>query len=109
MVGTWDLDVEAYPDTGFEGGIAIPATVGVEILAEPDSTTLQLADRSLVEVPSWSGQIELHGHTLPVEVVALGSRFLLGREALDRLEICFQFGREVRLRFPDELTPDNPG
>jgi predicted aspartyl protease len=100
-VGTWDTAGEAYPDTGFEGGLAIPLGVGREILAEPDLIPLRLADRSTVEADSWSGELELEGHRFRVEVVALGSRFLLGREVLDQLEICFEFGRHVRLRFAD--------
>jgi hypothetical protein len=41
---------------------------------------------------------------MAVEVAALGNRYLLGREILDQLEICFQFGRSVRLRFADEAA-----
>jgi hypothetical protein len=102
VVGTWETEVEAFPDTGFEGGLTIPRSMAGEILAEPDTGLFQMADRRVIEAPSWIGSIELGSHTFPVEVVALGDRFLLGRDVLDQLEICFRFGREVATRFEDE-------
>jgi predicted aspartyl protease len=101
-VGTWDTDGEAYPDTGFEGGLALPVTVGREILADPDTILLRMADGTVRQVDAWEGELELNGRRFLVEVVALGSRCLLGREILDQVEICFAFGRQVRLRFADE-------
>jgi predicted aspartyl protease len=98
-VGTWETDAEAYPDTGFEGGLCIPIGVGREILAAPFMTPLRLADGSQHEVKTWRGRIDLQGHVFDVEVAALGNRYLLGREVLDRLEICFEYGQRVRLQF----------
>jgi hypothetical protein len=100
-VGGWDTEGEALPDTAFEGGLAIPVGVGREIVADPARTELVLADASLVRAPSWDGYLELEEHSFRVEVVALGSAFLIGREVLDQLEICFEYGERVRLRFRD--------
>ena len=41
------------------------------------------------------------GREFRVEVAAIGSRFLLGREVLDRMGVCFEFRKEVTLRFRD--------
>lgn len=101
-VGTWETGDEAYPDTAFRGGLAIPLGVGREILAEADITRIRLADGTVLSVPSWSGTLDLSGRRFGVEVVAVGTGYLLGRDVLDRLEICFEFGKTVRLRFGDE-------
>lgn len=101
-IGTWDLWDVAYPDTGCETGIAIPVGAGKEVLAPPVSITMQFADRRIERVPSWRGTVELDGHRFRVEVIAVGSTYLIGREVLDELEICFEFGRRVRLRFKGE-------
>jgi hypothetical protein len=100
-IGGWQIVDELYPDSGFEGGLAIPVGVDREILAEPYPLPLALADGSTRTARAWGGILDLEGHTFRVEVVALGSRYLLGREVLDQLEICFEFGRQVRLRFHD--------
>jgi len=101
-VGTWDVVDAAYPDTRFEGGLLVPAGVGREIVASANWIRLRLADGNVVQARSWSGTLELEGRSMAVEVAALGYRYLPGREILDQLEICFQFGRSVRLRFADE-------
>jgi len=98
-VGTWDTEGEALPDTGFEGGVAIPYGVAREIIADPDLVEIVTADGTLHEVDRWSGVLELDGHRVVVEVIGLGHQFLIGREVLDQLEICFEYGRRVRLTF----------
>jgi predicted aspartyl protease len=103
-IGTWDLIDDAYPDTGFDGGLIIPAGVGREILSSPAVIPLVLADGEIVQVRAWDGTLDINEHRFPVQVAALGSSYLLGREILDQVEICFQFGRHVRLRFADEAA-----
>src|SRR5690349_7278707 len=98
-IGTWDVADLAYPDTGFDGGLLVPIGVGREVLASPTWTPLRLADGEAVEVRSWTGELEIEGRTFHIEVAALGARYLLGREVLDQLELCFEFGRRLRLRF----------
>ena len=101
-IGTWDTTVDAWPDTAFEGGVSIPAGAAREVLAASYTTSLCLADDEIREVPAWYGTVEVEGRTFRCEIVALGSRYLLGREVLDHMEICFEFGRAVRLRFRDD-------
>ena len=103
-IGTWDVDDLAYPDTGFEGGLLIPVGVGREVLASPAWVPMRLANGDTVQVRSWRGIVDIAGHRFPIEVAAMGTRYLLGREVLDQVEVCFEFGRRVRLRFPDELA-----
>src|SRR5947207_12751947 len=56
-IGTWDLVDYAYPDTGFEGGLLIPAGVGREIVASPDRVPLCLADGAIVQLPCLTGTL----------------------------------------------------
>jgi hypothetical protein len=104
-VGTWDTAGEGYPDTGFEGGVTIPVGCGREVLAEPQSAPFRMADGTTVHAPSWTGVLEVDGHRFTVEVIAIGDSYLIGREILDQLEICFSYGREVRLSFRPERSP----
>src|SRR5437763_15706737 len=97
--GTWDIVELAYIDTGLEGCLMIPEAMAQEILASRGQTLLRLADGALVRAPSWQGQLNLDDRRFSVEVVALGSQFLLGRDILDQMEVCFLFGKEVRIRF----------
>jgi hypothetical protein len=61
-----------------------------------------LADGGVQFAPHWPAILDLQGHQFHIEAVGLGSRFLLGREVLDELEVCFEFGQRVRLRFRDQ-------
>jgi hypothetical protein len=101
-IGTWDVADLAYPDTGFDGGLLIPAGIGREVLASPDWVPLRLADGRTDQVRSWGGMMDIAGRQFSVEVAAMGTRYLLGREVLDQMEVCFEFGQHLRLRFPDE-------
>jgi hypothetical protein len=77
-IGTWDVADPAYPDTGFDEGLLIPAGIGREVLASPALVPLRLADGETVQVRSWGGTVDIAGHRFPVEVAAMGARYLLG-------------------------------
>lgn len=102
-VGTADLVLEGWLDSGFEGGVSIPSLLQYEILAEAEDTMARLADGSQIDVPTWSGKVELMGHSYLCEVIATGKQVLIGLEVMNRLEVTFSHGRSVRLRFPDGL------
>ncbi len=102
-IGTWDLIDFAYVDTGFESGLLIPEAVGNEIVAAPDWSYLRLPNEGLVLVKTWTGILSLADRTFRVDVAALGNRYLLGRDILDQLEVCFEFGEQLRIRFRDEV------
>jgi len=102
-IGTTDLVLEGWLDSGFEGGVSIPSSLQFDILAEPEDTRVRVADGSLVKVPSWPAEVELLGHTYQTDVIATGNQVLIGLEVMNRLEVTFSNGRSVRLRFPDGL------
>jgi predicted aspartyl protease len=100
-VGTWDLEANAVIDTGFEGAVTVPHWLGPDILAEPEIIPFALADGTLRDALVWEGRVEIEGRAFRPEVAALGTQFLLGREILDQLHVCFDFGRSLRVRFAD--------
>ena len=101
-IGTWETADYAYPDTGCESGLIIPVGVGREVVAPATVNPWELADGHVVKAKTWSGVVTIEGRRFRAEIAAVGSRYLLGREILDQFEICFEFGRAVRLRFTDQ-------
>ena len=101
-IGTWTYADVAYVDTGYEGGLLIPVAVSRDILADGDRGRLQVGDDAIVPATTWTGVLELNGATFSCDISALGSRFLLGREVIDKLEVCLEFGERIRIRFRDE-------
>jgi hypothetical protein len=104
VVGTWDTTAHVYPDTGFEGGLMIPAGVGREILASPSEAPYLLPGRYRIVVPVWRGKVTVEDRVFDADIVAYGDRFLLGREVLDNIEVCFAFGRELHLRLEESAN-----
>ena len=98
-IGVWEIVDAALPDTGYDGAMLIPAGVGREVASPASVTDLWLPDRSRHAVRGWSGRLLLGSARFDVEVVAFGSEYVIGREVLDQLEICFEFGQRVRLKF----------
>ena len=79
-IGTWSFIEHAYIDTGFEGGILIPAYLWHEILASYIDSPLQVADGEVVLAPNWNGAVQIANARFRVEIYAMGRRFLLGRD-----------------------------
>jgi len=46
--------------------------------------------------------ISIEDREFAVRVVAFGSEYVLGRKVLDRLKICFEYGRRVSLEFSED-------
>jgi predicted aspartyl protease len=94
-IGTGTFVESAYLDTGFEGGLLIPAYLQDEILGASVLSPLEIADGEIVYAPSWDGHVEVGPHKFRTEISALGRRFLLGRDVLDSLVVCFHSGKYV--------------
>jgi predicted aspartyl protease len=100
-VGTWDTVAFGHLDTGFDGGLIIPIGVGRDILSRSYWTLLELPDGTRVTTRAWYGTVTLEDRSFRAEIAELGSRYLIGREVLDRLSVCFEFGQRVKLTFRD--------
>jgi predicted aspartyl protease len=96
-VGAWSAVGEALPDNGYSGEMIIPMDVALGIDTPPDQDQLFVADGRGVAVDAWDGELEFAGQTFRVSIKALGDRFIIGRQVLDQVEICFRFGREVAI------------
>jgi len=90
--GKADLEIEFVVDTGFEGGLTLPAAaitaLGLPYLQDLDAT---LADDSKVRVDLHIATIVLQGNVLDVPVLAMGKRPLLGAALLAGKELVVQF------------------
>ena len=100
-VGTMDLTIEAWLDTGFEGGVTIPASMQHDILAEAVNTRVRLADGHMMRVQTWPGAVEIEGRSFPCEIIALGSQMLMGLEVMNQMDVSFERGQRLRFKLPD--------
>jgi clan AA aspartic protease len=93
--------IECVVDTGFEGALALPpgavSAMGLPFLIEIDAN---LADNSSRKVDVHRATIAWNGVGLPVAVLAMGRRPLLGTALLDghTLKIDFVDNGEVSIR-----------
>lgn len=106
-VGTQEFFGEALPDTGYDGAIIVPLEVGDAVLAEADIDSLALADDRTVLAETWNGRVLIEDHEFEVIVRALGGRFIIGLEVLNQMEVCFEFGERVSLRFERRSSPNH--
>jgi predicted aspartyl protease len=98
-VGGTEFTDTALPDTGFDGDLILPRSFSRELAGRRFRDTLVTAGSEVYEVDAWPGVLMLEDRLFRVRVKAFGNQFIIGRGVLDRLEICFEFGRRVRLRF----------
>ena len=72
-VGGQYLSVEVVLDTGFNGGLALPASVIPQLDLVPRSNRYTyLAVSEEVELPAWRGLILWDGRLRSIEIVASG-------------------------------------
>jgi clan AA aspartic protease len=90
------LDVEALIDTGFDGGLTVPAAL-IDAAIFPDThLPWQLADGSQVLTPAYLATIQI-GQLQPILtiVIALGEEPLLGRGVTDSFRLILDHGTQV--------------
>jgi len=95
-----ELSDLAYVDTGFDGGLIAPQKEALR-LGSPDevisvelgdgSSSLALVYRAVITVDG------LQGFQVLTSVLCLGNEYLLGREVIDKLRICFHHGERVEV------------
>ena len=82
-VGGQYLSVEVVLDTGFNGGLALPASVIPQLDLVPRSSRYTyLAVGGEVELSAWRGTVFWNGRARFVEIVETDSEPLLGMELL---------------------------
>jgi clan AA aspartic protease len=87
-----DQVVEFVIDTGFSGIFTLPVEHVNELqLARSRSVAIRLADDHIVDVEAYSGLVRWGTEVIEVEVLATGSRPLLGTRFLRGHELCIVF------------------
>jgi predicted aspartyl protease len=90
------LDVEAMVDTGFDGGLALPADLIDHVIAPDTHLPWQLADGSEILTPTYVGSVTIEPHQPVVTaIIALGEEPLLGRDVTDHFRLIFDHGRQI--------------
>src|SRR5205807_2355023 len=72
-IGTWSTLEEFYLDTGFDGGMQIPATLLDDILPSPSWVRWRVAHDPIVRAPLWVDTAQVAANSFAVEVAAMGS------------------------------------
>jgi predicted aspartyl protease len=98
-VGGTEFTDAVLPDTGFDGELIVPRSLGRELAGQRFRDTLVTAGGEVYNVDAWPGVLMLEDRLFRVRVKVFGDQFIIGRAVLDKVEICFEFGRRVRLRF----------
>jgi predicted aspartyl protease len=100
---TIDLHTQALIDTGFSGGIVIPATEELK-QSPPDAyATWTMADGSEVMAPIFLGTIRFPeldedvAEMVGVTVTVLGDQALIGQSVLRRFTLTLDHGKQVIL------------
>jgi clan AA aspartic protease len=87
-----DLQIEFVVDTGFEGALTLPqnvvAALGLPALGQINAN---LADDSSAKVDVYQATILWHGQEVPVALLAMGKRPLLGTSLLDGFNLNADF------------------
>ena len=92
------LDVEAYVDTGFDGGLIVPQGLIPDRIRVIGETVCTLADGSIVRARSYVGSVSV-GILPPIDTVimTLPGRALLGLAVTNRFRLSLLYGRQVVL------------
>lgn len=98
VIGSQTYFGEALPDTGYDGAVIIPADTAIDVERPGEQSTLRVADGHVLTVEKWDGQIHIANRCVNEEVRAFGDLWIVGRKVLDQFEVCFHFGKEVRIR-----------
>jgi len=91
------FDAWAYVDTGFDGGLIVPESEAPKLGIPLKLTLVELSDGSHLFAPEFEGAIQLGEVEMPILVLCLGNEYLLGREVLDKLRVCFHRGEQVEV------------
>jgi clan AA aspartic protease len=87
-----DIELEFVVDTGFEGALTLPPSavrlLGLPFFQEIDAN---LADDTDVRTPAYIATILWNGREIPVAVLAMGRRPLLGTALLEDLRLTIDF------------------
>jgi predicted aspartyl protease len=93
---TFEFDVEALVDTGFDGGLAISRDLIPEGVVPVGRSVWNLADGTEITALSYFCYVSIgHLQAVPTVVITLDGDALLGRHVTDTFRVTFDRGRRV--------------
>jgi hypothetical protein len=98
MYPDFQLDIEAYVDTGFDGGLIVPLGLIPDRVRSAGDMKCHLADGSEVEAPFYQGWVSVGSFPpMPATIISLPGQALLGLAVTNRYRLSFLYGRQVIL------------
>ena len=96
-VGGLNGEESAILDTGFSGDFAIPARLSASLPLLWMTIRIETVTGQDLRMPVFPGIIELIEQPGPfrAQVIAVGTHFLLGLQALNRFKVTFDHGQRV--------------
>jgi predicted aspartyl protease len=92
-----EFNVEALVDTGYDGGWVIPEPEYIGLPKPTREALLELGDGTRRISAEYVGTIALADKKLQVSVLFLGNEYLIGREVVDQLRLCFHRGEYLEI------------
>ncbi len=92
-----EFDASGLVDTGFDGGLVIPVSQGRGMPEPPRQVIVRLGDGSLARTAEFVGTVSLGNKDMQVTVMFLGNEYLIGREIVDQLRLCFHHGQYLEV------------
>ncbi|MBI3914336.1 MAG: hypothetical protein HY327_09160 [Chloroflexi bacterium] len=86
-----------YVDTGYDGGLVIPESERSGLPKPLTEIPVELGDGNRIYSAEYVGTLSLEGRQLDVTVLFLGNEYLIGREVVDQLRLCFHRGEFLEI------------
>jgi predicted aspartyl protease len=95
-------------DTGFDGGLIAPLEEALRLGLPDEVISVELGDGSSSLALAYRAVVTLEGlegFRVIASILCLGTEYVLGREVIDKLRICFHHGErlEVELKKSKEV------
>ena len=93
----YQLELEAFIDTGFDGELILPMALAADLPPSKRITTWRMADGSPIRTPHYPITVQVLGLSGNFEANAslLGDLTMIGRLITNRFRINLDHGREV--------------
>ncbi len=92
-----EFEASGLVDTGFDGGLVIPVSQGRGMPEPPRQVIVRLGDGSLARTAEFVGMVLLGNKQMQVTVMFLGNEYLVGRQIVDQLHLCFHYGEYLEI------------
>ena len=91
------FNAEAFVDTGYDGGLVIPESERIGMPSPLTAIPIELGDGRRIFAGVYAGTVMLEDERFQVTVLFLGNEYLIGREVVDQLRLCFHRGQYLEI------------